>query len=676
MARRNNSLGRPWRPGRPELLAALSGVLLILAFPPFDVGWLAWIALTPLVIALHRMPLRQAFGLGYLAGAVAFGGILAWIRIFGFLPWILLSAYLALSVGAFAAATRWCATGRPAWRWVWLSALAWTGLEYLRSVGVLGFPWALLGVTQHGLLPVLQVARYAGVFGVSFLVALAGITFAGALLVRRPAPVIVPLLLLIATAGWGAAQVRVASEGTITVAAIQPNVPRAEKFAPALAAAQMRALQRLVLEAGRRGADLVVLPETAVPLNLFGPGGALVEVGRWAHQARAVVIASSLENGVSNIAVAVTLSGMAVSRYDKVRLVAFGETGILRGLRHEPLWTPLGVVGVAICFESLFPDVSRALVTGGAQVLAVITNDAWFDGTAGPAQHAAHTILRAVESGRWVVRAANTGVSMVVDPSGAVRALAPAGREAVLTARVAMVDVPTFYARRGDLFAWVGLVALLIAAAPAGAAAMSRYWTHPAFQRAGAAAGLPWGAAMLLLSAHAPWWILFTVLLGSVVALNLLRPPRPPMPFAGMRRTRAPQFAVSLVAGLVVVGVVWSVLAAAFRASQMSLPFPEPADGWIRFSIRLVLVAAALELWLRGAAFAALDEWGGQAAAVAVTTALGMSLQIGLPAEAYAWTLVTGAAFGLIRARTGNASGLVLAHAVGAALFSAIAAVR
>ena len=373
-------------------------------------------ALTPLVLAVHGRPIRQAFGLGYLAGGVAFAGILAWIRVFGLLPWVLLSAYLALYPAAFAVVTRWCATGRPAWRWVWLAAIAWMGLEYLRSIGVFGFPWALLGLTQHRLLPVLQVARYTGVYGVSLLVALAGTSLAGVVLVRRPAPAIFPAIVLVLATGWGVRQAHAVPSGTIVTAAVQPNVPQAQKFDPVSSGARMTALQRLVGNAGRRGAELIVLPETAVPLNLFGPGGALVEVGRWAQQARATVIASSLENGVSNAAVAVAPSGKAVSRYDKVRLVAFGETGIVPGTSHEPLRTPLGRVGVVICFESIFPDVTRALVRNGAQILTVITNDAWLDGTAGPAQHAVHSVLRAVESGRWVVRAANTGPSMVIDP--------------------------------------------------------------------------------------------------------------------------------------------------------------------------------------------------------------------------------------------------------------------
>ncbi len=660
-------------------LAILSGVLLFASFPPFDLGWLAWVALTPLVLAIHRRSLRQAFGLGYLAGLVGFGSVLAWIRVFGLLPWVLLTAYLALYSAAFTTATRWFAAGRPAWRWVWLAALVWTALEYLRSLGVFGFPWALLGLTQHRLLPVIQTARYAGVYGVSFLVALGGIALAAVIQVRRPAPVVLPVVLLVLAVGWGVRQVGAAPGGTMTVAAVQPNVSQAQKFDPALVSLHMQSLRRLVGDAGRRGAELIVFPETAVPLNLFGPGGALVEVGRWAQQARATVIASSLENGVSNIAVAVAPSGMAVSRYDKVRLVAFGETGILRGARHEPLWTPVGPVGVAICFESIFPDVTRTLVRNGAQVLAVITNDAWLDGTAGPSQHAAHAVLRAVESGRWVVRAANTGLSMVIDPTGRVRATIPAGQEAVLTAPVTMVRAPTPYARRGDLIAWVGLVVLLAGAAPQLAGAVSRQWMQPAFQQAAAAAVFPWVASMVLLRTRPPWWALPVLLFGFVAAFALLQSSYGLAPSGAGHRVRRHgirfAFVLTLVSGLAVVLGLWSVMAAAFRASGVPLPHLQP-DGWVAFTVRYLLVAAAVELWLRGAAFTPLVEWQGRPAAVAITTALGMSLQAGLPPEAYAWTLVTGAVFGLIRGRTGSAAGLILPHAVGAALFSAIAAVR
>lgn len=659
-------------------LAVLSGLLLFVSFPPLDIGGLAWIALTPLVVAVQRRPIREAFGLGYLAGSVGFLGIFSWIRVLGLLPWVLLAAYLALYPAAFAVLTRWLATGRQTWRWVWLAAVVWTGLEYVRSVGVFGFPWALLGLTQHQALPLLQVARYAGVYGVSFLVALAATSLAGAVLVRRPAPIIFPALVLVLVTGWGIRQAQTVPPGTMAVAAVQPNVAQAQKFVPVLVADQMRMLRRLVTEGGRRGAALIILPETALPTNIFGPGGALAEVGQWAHQARATIVAGSLENGTSNIAVAVAPSGMAVSRYDKVRLVAFGETGVVPGTRYEPLWTPVGQVGVAICFESVFPDVARAQIRNGARLLVVMTNDGWFDGTAGPAQHAAHAVLRAVETGRWVVRAANTGLSLVIDPVGRVRAAILPRQAGVLVSPAGLVDGPTFYTEWGDVFVWAGLLVLLAAAAPDLMRGFTRHGSHPAFQQALTGAGLPWVAAMILLRTRAPWWVLPVVLFGFFAASSLLQPARglgsPPRRYRTGGHTAA-MFA-SLVGGLVSVVALWSLTAAAFRSSGVMLPAAHPPGAWLSAVPRQFLVAAAIESWLRGSAFAPLVAWQGRVAAVALTTVLAMSLQAGLPPEAYAWALVTGAVFGLIRARTGDYAGLVIPHAVGNVLFAALAPVR
>src|SRR3989442_9226148 len=177
------------------------------------------------------------------------------MRVFGLLPWVLLSAYLALYPAAFAVVTCWCATGRPAWRWVWLAAIAWMGLEYLRSTGVFGFPWALLGLTQHRLLPVLQVARYTGVYGVSLLVALTGTSLAGVVLVRRPAPVIFPAIVLALATGWGAHQAPPVPSGPIVPAAVQPHFPQPQKFDPAPPARRMAALHGLAGNPGRPGAE-------------------------------------------------------------------------------------------------------------------------------------------------------------------------------------------------------------------------------------------------------------------------------------------------------------------------------------------------------------------------------------------------------------------------------------
>lgn len=631
-------------------------------------------ALVPLLWVIPTLSLRQAFGHGYLAGAVAFLVIVSWIRVYGLPVWILLSAYLALYVGVFTWLYRWLSDGRSPWVRLWLAPVVWASLEYARSVGPFGFPWALVGLTQHAVLPVIQVARAAGVFGVSFVIVLGNAAMTS-LLHRRALPVLIPAAAIVIAIGWGMRQSALQPVGTLRVAAVQPNIASLVKFDPVRAPAHLRALEDLVRTAAPTHPKLVIFPETVLPGNLFGSAGALSDVGRWAHDAQATLVISSLENGESNIAVSVAPSGQVLDRYDKVRLVAFGEAGIHPGTRHSPLWTPEGRVGVAICFESLFPDVAREVTRGGAEVLAVITNDAviatssWLDGTSGPRQHAVHSILRAVETGRWVIRAANTGWTMVIDPVGRVRVSIPPGDAGVLLSQVALERSPTWYVRWGDVFAQVVLLMLGLLAVPRLRPALAAEWRSSRFQHTAAAVLLPLVAVLALLRAGAPpriWAIALLAFAGV---------------FSVIRRSQAwglhgRGFLSATVAGLGVILGLWVLMVTAYRAQHIPVGIVPPAGGWTAGLIVQLVTALSLEIWLRGVAFASLLEWKGRLAAAVVTTALGMLIQVGLPPEAIAWSLVTGLAFGLIRARTGNTAGLIIPHAVGNILVAAIFTVR
>jgi apolipoprotein N-acyltransferase len=653
----------------PLILAVASGLLLFSAFPPIDLGFLGWVALVPLLLVLHGRSPQRAGALGAVAGVVAFTALMAWLRVFGVLAWVLVAAYLGAFVALFALLYQWISAGRGPAVEVWTAPVVWTALEYLRSIGVFGFPWALLGLTQHAYLPVLQAARYTGVFGVSFVLVLASSTIAALLRSRRLLPALLPAVLVAGVIGWGnvAAQRRVPG-AVLPVAAVQPNVNPRQKFDPLLASAHMRTLRSLVLQAGRRGAHLIVLPETAIPFDLFGPQGVLREVGGWASGARATLIATSLEGGRSNIAVAVAPSGEALSRYDKVRLVAFGEYGLTPGSRLDPLRTPSGRVGIAVCFESIFPHVSRTLVRNGAEVLAVITNDGWFDGTAGVEQHAAHSVLRAVETGRWVVRAANTGLTMVIDPKGRVRGTVPLRTPRILTAQVGRVRLDTFYTRRGDVFSQGVLVVLLglfLLPLRGGLRAELR---APAFQFAAITSALPFISVYLLLGTRAAWaWPM--LLFAYLILFSRLHSPAA---WGVTLRGMVP----AILWGLAAVVVLWTGLALAFRAYDLPVEIPVPPGGWVTGVIAQLIVAAAAEVWLRGVAYTSIAQWKGAGTAAAAATALGVLIYRGLSAEAMAWALVTGAIFSVIRMRTGNAIGLVVPHALGNILFSTVALLR
>lgn len=652
-------------------MPALSGVLFSLAFPPVDAGYIAWFALIPLLLALrHRSP-REAFGLGYLAGFVAFVLILSWMRLFGVVPWLLLAGYLAVYVGVFAALLRWLTGDRSA-RWtVLLAPLVWTGLEYLRSIGPLGFPWALLGVSQHADIPVLQLARLTGVYGISaLLVAVNALLAASIMRPRTLMPWVVILgLVLVFIARSSIVRLPAAETGTVRVATLQPNVPPPLKFDPAAARNNLDVLRSLVDQAAAAPTDLVVMPETALPADIFGSSGLLPVVAGWARAARATLMATSLENGTSNIAVAVAPSGTAVARYDKVRLVAFAESGITPGFRHSPMWTPLGSIGVSICFESIFPEVSRDLVRAGAEMLLVTTNDAWSDGTAGPAQHARFAVIRAVEMGRWLVQASNSGVSQIIDPAGRVAASLPIGQPGALRGRVSLRHEVTPYVRWGDWVAQLMLAGIVLAAALLRREDLLAEFRSVAFRSAAAVSVLPLAAVAALLSIGAPWWA-WTVALFALVAAfaaGRIRPLTSDRPI----RWGLPAAAV---AGSAVVAVLWGVVVIAYRANQVPLEVVVPTQ--VAVMLRQLLIAAALELWLRGQVFTSIARWKGVPVAIGVTTLMGMAVQAGLSAEAVAWAMVTGLAFGIIRARTGSALGLVVPHALGHLLIGFLTVVR
>ena len=474
-------------------LALLSGALLAASFPPLDWWPVAFIGLVPLLLAAAGEPAARAAWLGVASGVTFALLSIPWVVVtmvrYGQMPWagalavlLALSAYLACYPAAFT-----FVLGRfplPPALFPVGAATLWTALEYLRTYALSGFPWNLLGYSQLPNLPFAQVATVTGVYGVSFLLVLAN------------AALVVPLMPgLPRRAGWGIASAVLLLIGMIhgmgfwtlrgiensaaplRVGLVQGNIEQALKWSPAALDLTLGKYARLSAEAASGGVDLVVWPETAAPLLLRQDPARLAQVRALAESLGRPLLVGAPDRAAGeparllNSAILLGPDGRLLAKYDKMHLVPFGEyvplrpllffvdkiaTGIgefVPGEARTMFRLPGGTFAASICFEVIFPAEVRAAVAGGAEFLVNITNDAWFGRSAAPAQHLRMAAFRALETRRYLARAANTGISAVVDPYGRVLAATPLFEEAVLVGQLWARRDLTPYVRFGDWFA-------------------------------------------------------------------------------------------------------------------------------------------------------------------------------------------------------------------------------
>jgi apolipoprotein N-acyltransferase len=471
--------------------AVLSGALLYLCFPPVGWGFLAPLAPVPLLTALARRSLRprRAAALSYVAHLVFFLLLLRWLLRLdqSALPhpeirppvWLLASAYLASYGALFGWIT--AALGRQ-WK---VSPLlfappVWVAFEFLRGQGDLGFTWGQLCYCLAPYPAAIQAASAGGCLGVSLLVVTAAALLTGFLISKRLRLLFVAACIVGIALGYGSVRLRGGGTGEeLRVAVVQPNLAAYEKWDSNRRQRNVDILGRLTVEAARRNPDMIAWPETAALVDLTGQSYFAERVRELARRADTHLLAGFprlLEGAARNSAALVSPEGVIVDLYDKIHPVPFsermplgpvfswvnrfnlGQSDFGVGSRSTVFRLPTAKFGVLICFESTFPDLARRLVKGGGDFLVVITNDAWFGRGAGSAeQHAWMSVLRAVETGRPVVRCGNTGISMFIDPGGRVLSTAPAWQEAVLTEDLQIGRGSTLYLRWGDWLAYLCL---------------------------------------------------------------------------------------------------------------------------------------------------------------------------------------------------------------------------
>jgi apolipoprotein N-acyltransferase len=498
----------------------LGGAAAGFAFSARQGGFLLWIVLTPLLGLLWRHPLtvRRGALVGGVWGAAFFLSSYRFMTSLHSLEWLGLSqmasvlvayglAWVALSLVSALGLALWGAVIgfiRPSgWSRVWVPAAAWMMWEYAQRFGPFAMPWNVLATSQVGYPAFIQISAYAGSAAVAGLIVAvnAGLAAVWADWRKRKWSswryAVVPLTLAAANAVWGiwflGGQPPAAS-GSLKVGVVQGNFRPDVKWQPGALRDIWGVYKRLSEAVAGDGVSLIVWPETAMPIALDRFPVARKAVSDLVARTQVPILVGALEEpepdpqrpdegkvGPFNGAALFRADGGRSPWYHKRHLVPFGEftpggtllTSLGLGLNAlpadvQPGTTP-GVIpmgglrlGPLICYESLFPSLARDSVRDGADVLVVITNDGWYKRSSALYQHLAQAALRAVETHRPVVRAANTGISSLIDPFGRISAETPIDARTTLTGAVAPRSDTTPYVRWGDWLILLSAAALVV----------------------------------------------------------------------------------------------------------------------------------------------------------------------------------------------------------------------
>ncbi len=478
-------------------LTLFFAILMSLAFPPLQLGFLAYWALVPLFFLLEDLTTRQALKWGYLAGLFWHLGTLywiAWVTLPGLIG-VLLILPLYLMVYAWAHVFL---KERFGMRYLYIIPFVWVAIEYLQSLGTLGFPWSLLAYTQTYYTDLIQYVTVTGAYGVSLWVFFINVIIFILIRTRpqlRQALIWLAILIALFIIPFIYGKLVIPSEEDfeeeIRVALIQGNVDPYVKWDASFLDQNFEIYDSLTLSIADQRPDLVVWPETATACYLRSRPEYLSRVFEIARQVGAPILTGTPDYEYLDENRYNTYNGLmliqpgynALQVYWKMHLVPFGERvpfedtvpflqnfleslnmGIgdfSEGKKYKIFIMrrknePLRFAGV-ICYESVFPDLVRRFIKLGGRFLVIVTNDAWFGNTSGPYQHAQIAVFRAVENRVSIARCANTGISSFIDPYGRILKKSRFNQQAALVQDIPLRRETTFYTQHGDLFSYVVL---------------------------------------------------------------------------------------------------------------------------------------------------------------------------------------------------------------------------
>ncbi len=488
-------------------LAVISGVLLFFSFPKYGSGWLAWIALIPLFRAIKDVvSIRQGLLLGFITGLVCHVGLIYWITYvvvnYGYLPvytgiilMLLLACYLSLYTAVFTAGIVFFRQKIVLYA---LAPVLWICLEYCKSHLLTGFPWENLGYSQYLNNNLIQCADISGVFGLSFLIVLVNAALFEVIAGKSKKRFVlagVVFFIIAAVLIYGAQRSRqvdkvLQNAAQTEVSIIQGNIDQSIKWNEGFQKETVNIYERLSLDNAPATGGLIVWPETALPFNYQDATHLQTQVRNISLKTKSWFVfgSTSYENTVNdtnyyNSAYLLSPAGAISGRYNKVHLVPYGEYVPLRsvfpfikkltagmgdfstGGGYYPLTADSRKIGVLICYEGILPFAARAYKKEGAELLVNITNDAWFGATSAPYQHFSMSVFRAVETRLYLVRAANTGISAIINPNGQIVAQTNIFKKAAIKEIVKYSNMQTIYVQYGDIIVFVcfGLIILFFA---------------------------------------------------------------------------------------------------------------------------------------------------------------------------------------------------------------------
>ena len=512
-------------------LSILSGILLAAVFPKANLHWLAWFALVPLFfVLLQPISMAEAFGYTFLFGWAHYAFLLYWvvevIHKYGYVSQLLAIIFyfgFAGLNGLFLAVFGWLARKILRQNYLFLGrflptglqisilnsllvAALWVAMEFWHTYMFSGFPWCLLGYALIAHIGIMQISSVTGIYGVSFIVCAINLLLAQALFQKKRSlfwgtSILLALLLTgdFCFQAWLSYSSKELDQRAIpgsstehSVAILQMNIPQDTEWTQEVLESWLQQLDKMLQQSQ---SEIAVMPENPAPFYYPSDRAFTDRLNSMVDRSGSTVIAGVVMShpdqhglmGAYNSAATIAPAGHFLAEYDKQHLVPFGEyipfgkhLALLGKLTSEISdFTPGDQLTLAeiqgnraavfICYEVIFPNLLRQFTRQGAGVLINITNDGWYGLSAAPYQHFEMARARAIENRRYLIRAANTGISAIIDPYGRVIEQSALNQQIVMHGLFEYRNDMTFYVLHGDLFAWlctlvsVGLLVFLVA---------------------------------------------------------------------------------------------------------------------------------------------------------------------------------------------------------------------